>query len=75
MLATGYAEAYCPGLPKPVTGCNGKRAANFSSQKPDQVRAALSALDAAALDKELGADKAKPPAAKFDVAWAHLFAK
>lgn len=73
MLGTGYAEAYCPGLPKPVAGCSGKRAANFSSMKPPAVLAALSALNAAALDKELGADKAKPLAAKFDAAWPKLF--
>jgi hypothetical protein len=75
MLGTGYAEAYCPSFVKPVAGCNGKRAANFSSMKPDAVRAALSALNAAALDQEIGADKAKPLAAKFDGAWAKLFAK
>ena len=75
MLATGYAEAYCSGIAEPVTGCNGKRAANFSSMKGAAVRTALSALNGAALDKELGADKAKPLAAKFDAAWAHLLAK
>jgi hypothetical protein len=75
MLGTGYAEAYCPKLAKPVTGCKGKKAASFDSLKPEQVRAALSALNAAALEIEIGADKAKPLAAMFDRAWEHLFAK
>jgi hypothetical protein len=73
MLATGYAESYCPALAKPVAGCNGKKAANFSDMKHDKIIAALSALNGAALDKELGAEKAKPLAAKFDAAWPHLF--
>lgn len=72
MLATGYGEAYCPSLAKPVTGCKGKRAANFSNSKPEATRAALSALNAAALQIEIG-DKAAPLAAKFDAAWPHLF--
>ena len=75
LLGTGYAEAYCPVVTGKVAGCNGKKAANFSNMKPDAVRAALSALNAAALDKELGAEKGKALAAKFDAAWPKLLAK
>ena len=75
LLATGYAEAYCPALTTKVEGCNGRKAQNLSNMKPDAVRAALSALNAAALVKELGADKAKPLAAKFDAAWPRLLGK
>jgi hypothetical protein len=60
MLATGYAESYCPALAKPVAGCNGKKAANFSGMKHDKIIAALSALNGAALDKELGTVSAEP---------------
>lgn len=73
MLATGYAESYCPTLATPVAGCNGNKAANFSEMKHDKIIAALSALNHAALDKELGAEKAKGLATKFDAAWPHLF--
>jgi len=75
MLGTGYAEAYCPTLTGKVAGCNGKKAANFSNMKADAVRAALAALNAAALAKELGDEKAKPLAAKFDAAWPKILAK
>lgn len=72
LLATAYAESYCPTLSGKVTGCNGKKPVNFSSAKPDAVRTAISALNGAALAKELGADKAKPLTAKFDAAWPNL---
>jgi hypothetical protein len=75
LVATAYAEAYCPILATPVTGCDGKKSVNFDKVKPEAVRAALSALNAAALVKELGTDKAKPLASKFDAAWPRLLSK
>ena len=72
LLATAYAEAYCPNLPGRVAGCAGKKAANFSRMKSQEVRSALSALNAAALDKEVGAEKAKALTPKFALAWPKI---
>jgi hypothetical protein len=71
-LLTGYAEAVCPTLAKPIAGCSGKRAADATSMKPDAALAALSTMNAMVLTKEIGADKAKPLLAKFDPAWPRI---
>jgi hypothetical protein len=72
MLATAFGESYCPVLTGKVAGCNGKKSLNFSNAKPDAVRAAIIAINGAALAKELGADKGKALTAKFDAAWPKL---
>jgi len=74
MLATAFAESYCPVVTGKVTGCNGKKPVNFSNAKPDAIRAAIIAINGAALAKELG-DKGKALTAKFDAAWPKVLAK
>jgi hypothetical protein len=69
ILGTAYAEAYCGKLATPPAGCNGKKPANFSNLKGAATRTALSALNKAALEAELGAEKAKALVEKFDKAW------
>jgi hypothetical protein len=73
MLATGYAEAWCPKLKKPVAGCAGKKAANFSRMKPAQVHEALTALVRHGLIERLGEAAATPLVGKFAAAWPLLF--
>jgi hypothetical protein len=73
MLGTGYAEAYCPKLSKPLAGCAGKKAANFSSMKPAQAHEALTALVRHGLTERLGEATATPLVAKFAAAWPRLF--
>lgn len=75
LFGTAWAEAYCPKLSAKVPGCDGKRAANFSALSSTTPRAALKALNKAALELELGAEKAAPLVAKFDAAWDKLLGR
>jgi hypothetical protein len=72
ILGTAYAEAYCPSLDGSPKGCRGKHPANFSAMNNAEARVALRALNAKALEMELGPAKAGPLVAKFDAAWDHL---
>lgn len=72
LLGTAYAEAYCPVLKTKVIGCKEKKAANFSNMSSAEARAAIKALNAAALNKELGTQRGAALAAKFDQAWSNI---
>jgi hypothetical protein len=73
MLGTGYAEAYCPKALKPIKGCAGKKAANFSRMKTAERHEALTALVRHGLTERLGEKAASALTAQFTVAWSRLF--
>lgn len=76
LYGTAWAEAYCPKLSAKVPGCDGKRAANISALSGGTTpRAALKALNKAALELEFGVEKAAPLVAKFDAAWDKLLGR
>lgn len=74
ILATAYGEAYCPSVSSTL-GCKGGKSLNFSNTTPAQNKAALRELNAKALEKELGAEKAAALTARFDPAWDRLLGK